>query len=125
MLIKLSTILKKRLVVRLRVFVRIQVTYKDADEAPITSIDQGIAADAFFDLNHPSQPMKPPPTGFCRGNFEKGLIQAKNTLTGTASTQRQEHFYMETQSAFVIPQDAKIKAYSSCQGPGMVRQVLC
>lgn len=53
-----------------------------------------------------------------RGDVEKAINKAEYTLSGELSIGAQEHWYLETQTAFAIPgEDNDLKVYSSTQHP--------
>ena len=60
-----------------------------------------------------------------RGNPLKRIKKAKNYLKNSFSLGSQEHFYLEGQIAFVIPQeDNDFKVYSSTQHPSETQQII-
>ena len=60
-----------------------------------------------------------------RGNPTKKINNAKNYLKNSFSLGSQEHFYLEGQVAFVIPQeDNDFKVYSSTQHPSETQQII-
>ena len=60
-----------------------------------------------------------------RGNPIKKIKKAKNYLKNSFSLGSQEHFYLEGQIAFVIPQeDNDFKVYSSTQHPSETQQII-
>ena len=60
-----------------------------------------------------------------RGNPLKKIKKAKNYLKNSFSLGSQEHFYLEGQIAFVIPQeDNDFKVYSSTQHPSETQQII-
>ena len=60
-----------------------------------------------------------------RGNPLKKIKKAKNLLKNSFSLGSQEHFYLEGQIAFVIPQeDNDFKVYSSTQHPSETQQII-
>lgn len=103
---------------------KVKVTYKAADKNPILTIEDAIAANSFFDVRHPSQAMQPP-DAYTRGDVEKGLAEAKHSLSGEVKVAGQEHFYMETQSVIVTPEDTKLKVQSATQDACGVRDRIC
>ncbi len=63
-----------------------------------------------------------PPVFVNRGDAAAALAQAPHTLTGTLEVGGQEHFYLEGQVAYVMPQEQNQWAiYSSTQHPGEVQ----
>ena len=60
-----------------------------------------------------------PPVFVRRGDATQALSQAPHTLNGTLEVGGQEHFYLEGQVAYVLPQEQKQwLIYSSTQHPG-------
>ncbi len=60
-----------------------------------------------------------------RGNPLKKIVRAKNCIKKTFRLGSQEHFYLEGQIAFVIPQeDNDFKVYSSTQHPSETQQII-
>ena len=63
-----------------------------------------------------------PPVQVRRGDAEAGLRDAPHTLHGTLEVGGQEHFYLEGQIAYVLPQEQnQWQVYSSTQHPGEVQ----
>ena len=57
-----------------------------------------------------------------RGNAAQALSLAPHTLSGTLEVGGQEHFYLEGQVAYVLPQEQnQWVVYSSTQHPGEVQ----
>ena len=60
-----------------------------------------------------------------RGNPSKKISKAKNYLKNSFTLGSQEHFYLEGQIAFVIPQeDNDFKVFSSTQHPSETQQII-
>ena len=60
-----------------------------------------------------------------KGEAIKAIENAPNCLTGNFTTGSQEHFALESQTAFVIPQeDNDFKVFSSTQHPSETQQVI-
>ena len=60
-----------------------------------------------------------------KGNPAKKISEAANNLKGEFTTGSQEHFALEGQVAFVIPQeDSDFKVYSSTQHPSETQQII-
>jgi len=60
-----------------------------------------------------------------RGNPSKKISKAKNYLKNSFTLGSQEHFYLEGQIAFAIPQeDNDFKVFSSTQHPGETQQII-
>ena len=63
-----------------------------------------------------------PPVHVARGDAAKGIANAAHTLRGQFEVGGQEHFYLEGQIAYVVPQEQKQwLVYSSTQHPGEVQ----
>jgi len=63
-----------------------------------------------------------PPVFVNRGDAAQALATAAHTLTGTLEVGGQEHFYLEGQIAYVLPQEQnQWLVYSSTQHPGEVQ----
>ncbi len=63
-----------------------------------------------------------PPVFVKRGNAAQALSLAPHTLSGTLEVGGQEHFYLEGQVAYVLPQEQnQWVVYSSTQHPGEVQ----
>ena len=63
-----------------------------------------------------------PPVFVRRGDVAQALAQAPHTLTGTLQAGGQEHFYLEGQIAYALPQEQnQWQVYSSTQHPGEVQ----
>ena len=63
-----------------------------------------------------------PPVFVTRGDAAKALAHAPHTLSGTLEVGGQEHFYLEGQIAYVLPQEQnQWVVYSSTQHPGEVQ----
>jgi len=60
-----------------------------------------------------------------KGNPSKKISKSKNYLKGNFTTGSQEHFYLEGQTAFVIPkEDNNLVVYSSTQHPSETQQLI-
>jgi len=63
-----------------------------------------------------------PPVTVARGNAQAALARAPHTLSGTLEVGGQEHFYLEGQIAYALPQEqGQWQIYSSSQHPGEVQ----
>ncbi|OGB28702.1 MAG: xanthine dehydrogenase molybdopterin binding subunit [Burkholderiales bacterium RIFCSPLOWO2_12_FULL_61_40] len=63
-----------------------------------------------------------PPVFVRRGDAAAALAQAPHTLSGTLEVGGQEHFYLEGQIAYVLPQEQnQWVVYSSTQHPGEIQ----
>jgi len=66
-----------------------------------------------------------PPRTFALGDVDQAWSQCAHIVTGRADTGAQEHFYLETQGALVIPQeDGTLTVLSSTQGPTAVQKTV-
>jgi len=64
------------------------------------------------------------PRSFSLGDTEKFFEECKYVFTGNAFSNGQEHLYLETQGAYVIPmENGNIKIISSTQGPTSVQRI--
>ncbi len=85
---------------------RIKVDYEPIE--PILSIKDAIAKDSFHS--------KLPPIK--RGDAQSALSTSAYTLSGEVSMNGQDHFYLETQASWVIPDgEGNYQIYSSTQHP--------
>ncbi|CAG8812762.1 37088_t:CDS:2, partial [Racocetra persica] len=85
------------------------------EELPhILTIDEAIEQNSFF-------PMTPPQ--IVRGDIEKGFQEADHIFEGETRLGGQEHFYMETNVALVIPKNEndEFEIFSSTQNPSAVQ----
>jgi xanthine dehydrogenase large subunit len=63
-----------------------------------------------------------PPVTVCRGDADLALARAPHTLQGTLEVGGQEHFYLEGQVAYALPQEQnQWLVHSSTQHPGEVQ----
>jgi xanthine dehydrogenase large subunit len=85
----------------------------DIDPLPsLLTIDQAMAAQSFV----------LPPVTVQRGDFEAALQRAPHRIQGAFSVGGQEHFYLEGQVAYALPQEqGQWCVYSSTQHPGEVQ----
>ena len=86
------------------------VEYEELDA--ILTIDEAMKAKSFvLDTNM-----------MVRGDARGAILKAKNKLKGSLSVGGQEHFYLEGQLAYAIPEeDGDVKVYSSTQHPSEVQ----
>ena len=71
---------------------------------------------------HKAQSYVLPPVHVARGDAAKGIAGAAHTLRGQFEVGGQEHFYLEGQIAYVVPQEqTQWLVYSSTQHPGEVQ----
>lgn len=84
-----------------------QIDYAPQD--PVLTIDQALEADSRFENG---------PVIWQRGDWQTALAAAPHRLTGSFEVGGQEHFYLEGQAAFAIPQDGGgMLVHSSTQHP--------
>ncbi|PXW72546.1 xanthine dehydrogenase molybdenum binding subunit apoprotein [Loktanella sp. PT4BL] len=80
-----------------------------AEETPILTIDDAIAADSRFEDG---------PRIWTKGDVESALNTAPHRITGTINMGGQEHFYLEGQAALALPQEGgDMVVQSSTQHP--------
>jgi xanthine dehydrogenase large subunit len=85
---------------------QVQITYEAL--TPVLSIADAIAADRFHT----------PPQVCRRGEPETALAAAEHNLTGEVAMNGQDHFYLETQASWVIPDpEGNYQVYCSTQHP--------
>ena len=85
-----------------------QVVVEYAPLTPILSVTAAIAAQAFHTTPQVVQ----------RGDATTALAQADRRLTGTIEMNGQDHFYLETQASWVIPDgEGNYQVYASTQHP--------
>jgi xanthine dehydrogenase large subunit len=66
-----------------------------------------------------------PPRTFVLGNTDAAWQQCAHIFEGTADINGQEHLYIETQGAYVIPQENNsLRIHSSTQGPTAVQRTV-
>lgn len=66
-----------------------------------------------------------PPKKFEMGDIISAFANCEHVFSGTVSVNGQEHLYIETQGAYVIPQEGGcIKVYSSTQSPTAVQRAI-
>lgn len=66
-----------------------------------------------------------PKRTFFSGNVAAAWAECALVLTGTVQTGAQEHMYLETQSAFAIPQEQQcLRVVSATQSPGFVQRMI-
>lgn len=66
-----------------------------------------------------------PPRSFQSGNLNSSWEQCAYIYEGVAESGGQEHLYIETQGAYVLPEESgKLKVYSSTQGPTLVQKTI-
>jgi len=89
-----------------------EVQLKIEPSPAILSVQESIRAKSFV----------LPPVNVRRGDADAALKSAPHTLHGTLEVGGQEHFYLEGQIAYVLPQEQnQWVVYSSTQHPGEVQ----
>lgn len=92
---------------------RVVVEYEPLE--PILSIQAAIAADSFFSN----------PQTVRRGDPETALVEADFCLQGEVEMNGQDHFYLETQTSWVIPDgEGHYQVYSSTQHPSETQEIV-
>lgn len=85
---------------------KVVVNYEPLE--PIVTVQQAIAADSFHTQ----------PQAIRRGEVSTGLAQSDIVLTGAVEMNGQDHFYLETQTSWVIPDgEGHYQVYASTQHP--------
>ncbi len=82
-----------------------KVTY--TDKTPLITLDQAIAAGSTFDA----------PLSFAIGDAEGALKAAPHRVSGQFEIGGQEHFYLEGQAAYALPEEGDVRVVSSTQHP--------
>ena len=96
-----------------RAVLKAKISYKDLK--PIVTIQEALSKKKFI---FKGKKIK-------RGNPSKKISKAKNYLKNSFTLGSQEHFYLEGQIAFVIPQeDNDFKVFSSTQHPSETQQII-
>eukprot|EP01114_Cavostelium_apophysatum_P003508 TRINITY_DN1343_c0_g1_i2.p1 TRINITY_DN1343_c0_g1~~TRINITY_DN1343_c0_g1_i2.p1 ORF type:complete len:1305 (+),score=284.96 TRINITY_DN1343_c0_g1_i2:94-4008(+) len=89
----------------------VKVQYEDVQE-PILTMEEAIEKENFFSatlINNPGKPIK-------QGDVEKGFAESDQIIEGTTATHPQYHFYMETHTCLVTPdEDQTYKVIASTQ----------
>ncbi len=78
-----------------------------AEKTPLVTLDDAIAAGSTFG----------DPLTFAIGDAETALANAPHTVSGTMEIGGQEHFYLEGQAAYALPEEGDIRVVSSTQHP--------
>jgi xanthine dehydrogenase large subunit len=82
---------------------------------PIFSVDEAIVAESFLGQ----------PRHMSRGDVDAGFAAAARTLEGSLEIGGQEHFYLESQVAIVIPgEKGQMTVHSSTQHPSEVQMMV-
>ena len=80
-----------------------------AEETPILGVEEALAAGSIFEEG---------PRVYGKGDIEAALARAPHVIAGRIDVGGQEHFYLEGQSALVLPQDGgEMIVHSSSQHP--------
>jgi xanthine dehydrogenase large subunit len=91
------------------------VVFDIATEEPILTIDDAIAAGAFHTEPHI----------IARGELKDAFIEAAHVIEAELRSPGQDHFYLETQAALVIPEeDGTMRVLSSTQHPTEIQNVV-
>ncbi|XP_071746954.1 xanthine dehydrogenase [Lepeophtheirus salmonis] len=100
----------------------VEVDYIDISHEAIFTIEEAIAKNSYYSIT----PNGSDYSQMIRGSpFEVMQQSGINILEGTMRTGAQDHFYLETHSALVVPEDAdEFNVYSSTQNPGLVQQTI-
>lgn len=101
---------------------RVHITY---DPLPaLTSIAAAIAADSFHAVGH-SDAAPVAAERMRRGEPDRELSSAPERLEGELFINGQEHFYLETQAALALPEEAgAVFVHSSTQHPAETQEVV-
>ena len=82
---------------------------------PLLDVEQALAQGSFVQEPHIHQ----------RGDVEAALARAPHRVSGAFHIGGQEHFYLETQTAMVIPgEDQQLQVFSSTQNPTEVQKLV-
>ncbi len=78
-----------------------------AEKTPLVTLDDAIAANSTFG----------DPLTFAIGDAEAALESAPHSVSGSMEIGGQEHFYLEGQAAYALPEEGDIRVVSSTQHP--------
>lgn len=78
-----------------------------SEKTPLVTIDQAMAAGSTFG----------DPLTFAIGDAEVAMAAAPHTLSGSMEIGGQEHFYLEGQAAYALPEEGDVRVVSSTQHP--------
>ncbi|WP_419964048.1 xanthine dehydrogenase molybdopterin binding subunit [Pantoea vagans] len=82
---------------------------------PLLDVEQALAQGSFVQEPHIHQ----------RGDVDAALARAPHRVSGSFHIGGQEHFYLETQTAMVIPgEDQQLQVFSSTQNPTEVQKLV-
>jgi len=86
----------------------VEIEYKDL--SPVVTIQDAVSADSFY----PNAPFFP--IAFTDGDTDDALAKCDYVLEGECNPPRQEHFYEETYSMVVVPEeDGQVKIFTPTQ----------
>lgn len=87
-------------------------------DPPVLSVEEAVRRSSFFEVPSFLTPKQV-------GDFSKGMAEADHQISTEVKLGSQYYFYMETQTAFAIPdEDNCIVVYSSTQNPEFVQNVI-
>ncbi|NOR63605.1 MAG: molybdopterin-dependent oxidoreductase, partial [Rhodobacteraceae bacterium] len=78
-----------------------------SEKTPLVTIDQAMAAGSTFG----------DPLTFAIGDADAALAAAPHTVSGSFELGGQEHFYLEGQAAYALPEEGDVRVVSSTQHP--------
>ncbi|HIP23260.1 MAG TPA: xanthine dehydrogenase molybdopterin binding subunit [Rhodobacteraceae bacterium] len=78
-----------------------------AEKTPLVTIDQAMAAGSTFG----------DPLTFAIGDADAAMAAAPHTVSGSFELGGQEHFYLEGQAAYALPEEGDVRVVSSTQHP--------
>ncbi len=81
------------------------------EKTPLVMLDQAIEADSTFGE----------PLSFAIGDAEGALAKAPHRVSGEMEIGGQEHFYLEGQAAYALPEEGDIRVVSSTQHPSEIQ----
>ncbi|MCF6271834.1 MAG: xanthine dehydrogenase molybdopterin binding subunit [Rhodobacteraceae bacterium] len=81
------------------------------EKTPLVTLDQAIAAGSSFGE----------PLTFAIGDAENALKNAPHAVSGTMEIGGQEHFYLEGQAAYALPEEGDVRVVSSTQHPSEIQ----
>ena len=82
-----------------------KVAYKE--KPPLVTLDQAMAANSTFGE----------PLTYAIGDAEAALTAAAHNISGEMEVGGQEHFYLEGQAAYALPEEGDVRVVSSTQHP--------
>ncbi|QQP55883.1 Xanthine dehydrogenaselike, partial [Caligus rogercresseyi] len=100
----------------------VEVVYEDASDKAILSIEDAITHESYYTLDSDGSLSTVKGKGRPHEVLEEEGIQV---MEGSMRTGAQDHFYLETHSALVVPKDGdEMDVYSSTQNPGLVQHTI-